>query len=90
MREPQQSFDVLPMARVRVRGTQEQVAKVHAWIGQQTAARRLLPFTVAQGVSGAIGASPDCKQWATHFNIASDLVDELRTFLVSIGIKEEA
>jgi len=89
---PQQTFDVLPMARVRVRGTREQVYKVHEWCEQANKARRLTyagsqPAAV-MGTSGAYGGE-DARQWGVSFSLVLEQVNQLRAFLQLIGLTEE-
>ncbi len=91
MKQPQQTFDVQPMARVRVRGTQDQIKAAHHYLLellQQHAREMRKKFTVQLGSSGPTGGD-NVKQYAMAFYIAPDLVDETRSVLGLLGLKEE-
>lgn len=93
MKPPIQNFDVTPMVRFRVRGTEFQVYRIHellAEIGRERAGQGHL-FTTSLGTSGPVrGLDGEAKQWAVSFYTAATLVQRVRDALLSLGLSEEA
>jgi hypothetical protein len=94
LKPPVQTFDVTPMVRFRVRGTEYQVYKVHeilAEIARERAGSGHL-FTTSLGTSGPVngGRGEASKQWACSFYTAATLVQRVRDALLSLGLAEEA
>lgn len=92
MKPPIQNYDLQPMHRVRIRGTQSQIVSVHSWLlelMQQRARQGRKGYTLHLGTSGPAAGDEETKQWAMAFYIADDLVVELRQFLGLLGLQEE-
>lgn len=93
---PQQTFDQQHQVRFRIRGTQEQIVKVHELMVQLAREAALesgtgrARFTAALGTSGPVSGDEQAKQWAMAFWCAPRLVDRIRGFLTEIGLTEEA
>jgi hypothetical protein len=91
-KRPVCSFDLQPMVRVRVRGTQDQISAIHSWClewAQKRARGERKGFTTQFGSSGPSSNSETTRQWFMSFHISTDLVEELRGFLGLINLQEE-
>lgn len=91
MKPPIQSFDAVPMVRFRVRGTQDQIVRVHELLlqlAQETRDGRR-GFTTALGTSGPASGDEQSKQWAMAFYASQSLMQRVRAYLLAMGLTEE-
>lgn len=86
---PQQTFDVRPMLRYRVRCEQAQatqlLAKLTEIVRGDSRERRIKRITL--GGSGPVGQA--AKQWHVVFECDPELRIEVSGFLVSVGLVQE-
>lgn len=91
MKPPIQSFDATPMVRFRVRGTHDQIVKVHELLLQlakETYAGSR-GFTTSLGTSGPVSGDEQSKQWAMAFYASQELGERVRAYLLAMGLTEE-